>query len=76
MTHELTGTSVRDPGGSQLPVYMASLQDGYEELGQEQLERLRQDISNIKSNYRRATVSRSYATSYHYRNSNSDLIVQ
>ncbi|XP_071776236.2 peroxisomal ATPase PEX1 [Centroberyx gerrardi] len=54
MTHDLTGASVRDPGSSLPPAYMSALQNGYEELGQEQLERLLQDINNIKSNCRRA----------------------
>lgn len=36
---------------------MPSLQRGYEELGQEQLERLQQEINNIKNNYRKANVS-------------------
>ncbi|XP_075995327.1 peroxisomal ATPase PEX1 [Genypterus blacodes] len=52
-THDLTGASVRDPGSSVPPAYMASLQRGYEELGPEQLERLLQDVNNIKSSYRR-----------------------
>ncbi|XP_059206681.1 peroxisome biogenesis factor 1 [Centropristis striata] len=51
MTH---GASGREPGGSLPPAYMSSLQSGYEELGPEQLERLQQDIDNIKNNYRRA----------------------
>ncbi|KAM4597609.1 peroxisomal ATPase PEX1-like [Polymixia lowei] len=55
VTHDLTGASVRDPSGSLPPAYMSSLQKGFEEPGQEQLERLLQDISNIKNNYRRAT---------------------
>lgn len=57
MTHDFTRTSVRDPGGSLPPAYMSSLQSGYEELGPEQLERLQQDINNIKNNHRRANVS-------------------
>uniref|UniRef100_A0A4W5R9B8 Peroxisomal ATPase PEX1 n=1 Tax=Hucho hucho TaxID=62062 RepID=A0A4W5R9B8_9TELE len=56
-SNDLTGASVRDPGCSHPPAYMSSLQDGYEELSHEQLERLRLEISNIKSNYRRATDS-------------------
>ncbi|KAG7244990.1 hypothetical protein INR49_023556 [Caranx melampygus] len=54
VTQDCTGASVRDPGGSLPPVYMSSIQSGYEELNSEQLERLQQDISNIKNNYRRA----------------------
>uniref|UniRef100_A0A8C8EJA4 Peroxisomal ATPase PEX1 n=1 Tax=Oncorhynchus tshawytscha TaxID=74940 RepID=A0A8C8EJA4_ONCTS len=56
-SNDLTGASVRDPGFSHPPAYMSSLQDGYEELSHEQLDRLRLEISNIKSNYRRATDS-------------------
>ncbi|XP_023124822.2 peroxisome biogenesis factor 1 isoform X2 [Amphiprion ocellaris] len=54
MTHDFTGGSVRDPVSSVPPAYMSSLQSGYEELGPEQLERLQQDVNNIKNNYRRA----------------------
>lgn len=57
MTHDFTGASVCDPSSSLPPAYMSSLQSGYEELGPEQLERLQQDINNIKNNYRRANVS-------------------
>uniref|UniRef100_A0A8C4IA62 Peroxisomal ATPase PEX1 n=1 Tax=Dicentrarchus labrax TaxID=13489 RepID=A0A8C4IA62_DICLA len=57
MTHDFTRASIRDPGGSLPPAYMSSLQSGYEELGLEQLERLQQDISNIKNNYKRTNVS-------------------
>ncbi|XP_035537876.1 peroxisome biogenesis factor 1 [Morone saxatilis] len=53
VTHDFTRASIRDPGGSLPPAYMSSLQSGYEELGPEQLERLQQDISNIKNNYKR-----------------------
>ncbi|XP_055369013.1 peroxisome biogenesis factor 1 isoform X2 [Betta splendens] len=54
ITHDCTGTSVRDHGGSVPPAFMASLQSGYEELSPEQSDRLQQDISNIKTHYRRA----------------------
>uniref|UniRef100_A0A3B4TZW5 Peroxisomal ATPase PEX1 n=1 Tax=Seriola dumerili TaxID=41447 RepID=A0A3B4TZW5_SERDU len=57
MTQDCTGASVRDPGGSLPPAYMSSLQSGYEELSPDQLERLQQDINNIKNNYKRANVS-------------------
>uniref|UniRef100_A0A7N8YPY2 Peroxisomal ATPase PEX1 n=1 Tax=Mastacembelus armatus TaxID=205130 RepID=A0A7N8YPY2_9TELE len=50
MTHDCTGTSVRDHAGSLPPAYMFSLQTGYEELGLEELDRLQQDINNIKNN--------------------------
>ncbi|XP_037651212.1 peroxisome biogenesis factor 1 [Sebastes umbrosus] len=54
MTHDFTRASGREPGGSLPPAYMSSLQSGYEELSPEQLERLQQDINNIKKNYKRA----------------------
>lgn len=57
MTHDFTRASGREPGGSLPPAYMSSLQSGYEELSPEQLERLQQDINNIKKNYKRANVS-------------------
>ncbi|KAM6974793.1 peroxisomal ATPase PEX1 [Tautogolabrus adspersus] len=53
MTHDSTRLGVRDPGCSVPPAYMSSLQSGYEELAPEQLERLQQDMKNIKNNYRR-----------------------
>uniref|UniRef100_A0A4W6CWC0 Peroxisomal ATPase PEX1 n=1 Tax=Lates calcarifer TaxID=8187 RepID=A0A4W6CWC0_LATCA len=59
MTQDCTGASVRDTGGSLPPAYMSSLQSGYEELSPEQLERLQQDINNIKNNYRRGNVTSS-----------------
>lgn len=57
MTNDFTRASVRDPAGSLPPAYMSSLLSGYEELSPEQLERLQQDINNIKNSYRRANVS-------------------
>ncbi|TDH04227.1 hypothetical protein EPR50_G00149680 [Perca flavescens] len=53
MSHDLRATG-REPGGSLPPAYMSSLQSGYQDLGPEHLERLQQDINNIKNNYRRA----------------------
>uniref|UniRef100_UPI0037E7EAED peroxisomal ATPase PEX1 n=1 Tax=Semicossyphus pulcher TaxID=241346 RepID=UPI0037E7EAED len=53
MITDCTRVGVRDPGGSFPPAFMSSLQSGYEELGPEQLERLQQDVNNIKNNYRR-----------------------
>ncbi|KAK5855166.1 hypothetical protein PBY51_005297 [Eleginops maclovinus] len=54
MTQDLTRASCRDPAGPLPPAFMSSLQSGYEELGPEQLERLQQDLHNIKNNYRSA----------------------
>ncbi|KAM9838240.1 peroxisomal ATPase PEX1 [Aulostomus maculatus] len=54
MTQDFPGASTRDPGSSLPPAYMMSLQSGYEDLNPEQLERLQQDINNIKNNHRRA----------------------
>ncbi|XP_036949450.1 peroxisome biogenesis factor 1 [Acanthopagrus latus] len=51
--HDFSRASVRDPGGLIPPAYMSSLRSGYEELGPEQLERLQQDVNNIKNNCRR-----------------------
>ncbi|XP_034560407.1 peroxisome biogenesis factor 1 [Notolabrus celidotus] len=53
MTHDCTRPGARDPGGSVTPAFMSSLQSGFEELGVEQLERLQEDIKNIKNNSRR-----------------------
>ncbi|MBN3271249.1 PEX1 factor, partial [Polyodon spathula] len=52
MTHEITGASIRDVVSCQMPVLMSSLQEGYQELNQEQAEQLRAEINNIRSNYR------------------------
>lgn len=57
VNHDFSRASVRDPGGLVPPAYMSSLRSGYEELGPEQLERLQQDVNNIKNNYRRTNVS-------------------
>ncbi|XP_041665948.1 peroxisome biogenesis factor 1 [Cheilinus undulatus] len=53
MTHDCARPGTRDHGSSVPPAYMSSLQSGYEELSPEQLERLQQEIKNIKNNYRR-----------------------
>ncbi|XP_030003125.1 peroxisomal ATPase PEX1 [Sphaeramia orbicularis] len=53
MTHDFTAASVRGPGSSLPPLYMSSLQSGYEELNPEQLERLLQDVNNVKNNCRK-----------------------
>ncbi|KAM3596021.1 uncharacterized protein V6R79_007067 [Siganus canaliculatus] len=53
MTHDFARPPAREHGGSAPPSYMSSLRSGYEELGPEQLDRLQQDINNIKNNYRR-----------------------
>uniref|UniRef100_A0A8D0CKK6 Peroxisomal ATPase PEX1 n=1 Tax=Scleropages formosus TaxID=113540 RepID=A0A8D0CKK6_SCLFO len=52
VTHDLTGASLRDPGNLAAPAFMASLQEGFQELSQEKLERLRTEISCIKANLR------------------------
>ncbi|RXM32271.1 1-aminocyclopropane-1-carboxylate synthase-like protein 1, partial [Acipenser ruthenus] len=52
MTHEITGASIRDVVSCHMPVLMPSLQEGYQELNQEQAEQLRAEINNIRSNYR------------------------
>uniref|UniRef100_A0A665WKC9 Peroxisomal ATPase PEX1 n=1 Tax=Echeneis naucrates TaxID=173247 RepID=A0A665WKC9_ECHNA len=63
MTQDCTGASFRDTGGSFPPAYMSSLQNGYEELSPEQLERLQQNVNDIKNNYRRANVSDIHSSS-------------
>ncbi|XP_067859344.1 peroxisome biogenesis factor 1 isoform X2 [Heptranchias perlo] len=50
MTHDHTITSVRDTISSHPPAYMLSLQEGYQELTQEQVEHLRFELNIIKSN--------------------------
>ncbi|XP_043923611.1 peroxisome biogenesis factor 1 [Protopterus annectens] len=52
VTHDLTGTSLRDISSSQSLAFMASLQEGFQELNQEQTERLRAEINIIKANFR------------------------
>uniref|UniRef100_A0A3Q0SWE0 Peroxisomal ATPase PEX1 n=1 Tax=Amphilophus citrinellus TaxID=61819 RepID=A0A3Q0SWE0_AMPCI len=58
MSNGFTGGSVRDPVSSVNLAFMPSIQRGYEEPAPEQLERLQQDIINIKNNYRRANEER------------------
>ncbi|XP_074543507.1 peroxisomal ATPase PEX1 [Halichoeres trimaculatus] len=53
-THDSTRPGVRDPGGSAPPTFMPSIQSGFKELGAEQIERLQEDVKNIKNNYKRA----------------------
>ncbi|KAG5264755.1 hypothetical protein AALO_G00257690 [Alosa alosa] len=50
---DLTGASVRETGPSPAPAFMASVQQGFQELNPEQVERLRADVCTLKSNYRR-----------------------
>ncbi|KAL4629882.1 peroxisome biogenesis factor 1 isoform X3 [Arapaima gigas] len=52
VTHDLTGASLRDSGNLAAPAFMASLQEGYQELNHEQLENLRAEINCIKTNIR------------------------
>nr|XP_014347945.1 PREDICTED: peroxisome biogenesis factor 1 [Latimeria chalumnae] len=56
MTHELTGTSIRDTVSSHPPAFMASLQEGFQELSQEQMEQLRAEIGTIKANCKNRTM--------------------
>ncbi|MCI4391985.1 hypothetical protein PGIGA_G00140800 [Pangasianodon gigas] len=53
-THDLTGTSVRDVAYLRGPVFMSSVQQGFQELNPEQSERLRADLNTIKSSYHRS----------------------
>ncbi|XP_059800919.1 peroxisome biogenesis factor 1 isoform X1 [Hypanus sabinus] len=50
LIHDHTITSARDTASSHLPLYMLSLQEGYQELSQEQVEQLRMDLNIIKAN--------------------------
>ncbi|XP_072365379.1 peroxisomal ATPase PEX1 isoform X1 [Scyliorhinus torazame] len=52
MTLDHTITSVRDTISSHPPAYMMSLQEGYQELNQEQVEHLRFELNVIKANTR------------------------
>ncbi|XP_072226452.1 peroxisomal ATPase PEX1 [Leuresthes tenuis] len=54
-THDFMGGSACEPVTTFPPAYMSSIQNGYEELAPEELERIQQDISNIKNNYRGAS---------------------
>lgn len=54
---DLTGASARETGPSPLPAFMATVQQGFQELNAEQVERLRADVGTLKSNYRRTPVS-------------------
>ncbi|XP_066531663.1 peroxisome biogenesis factor 1 isoform X2 [Hoplias malabaricus] len=53
-TPDLTGVSVKDTSCLHVPVFMSSLQEGFQEQSQEQIERLRADLNIIKSSYRRS----------------------
>ncbi|KAF7245818.1 Peroxisome biogenesis factor 1 [Varanus komodoensis] len=52
MNHDLTSISLKDFVSSQPPVLRAALQEGYQELNQDQIEQLRAEINAIKANYR------------------------
>ncbi|KAM9738387.1 peroxisomal ATPase PEX1 isoform 1-T1 [Menidia menidia] len=53
-TPKFLGASDHEPATTLPPAYMSSIQIGYEELTPEKLERLQEDISNIKKSYKRA----------------------
>lgn len=57
LTHDSTRPGLRDPGGSAPLTFVPSLLSGFKELNAEQMERLQEDIKNIKNNYRRTKVS-------------------
>ncbi|XP_062983001.1 peroxisomal ATPase PEX1 [Elgaria multicarinata webbii] len=52
INHDLTSISLKDLVSSQPPVLRTALQEGYQELNQEQIEQLRAEINAIKANYR------------------------
>nr|XP_060638244.1 peroxisomal ATPase PEX1 [Anolis sagrei ordinatus] len=52
LSHDLTSISLKDLVSSQPPLLRTTLQEGYQELSQEQIEQLRAEINTIKANYR------------------------
>uniref|UniRef100_A0A6J0T1R7 Peroxisomal ATPase PEX1 n=1 Tax=Pogona vitticeps TaxID=103695 RepID=A0A6J0T1R7_9SAUR len=52
ISHDLTSISLKDLVATQPPVLRTTLQEGYHELNQEQIEQLRAEINAIKANYR------------------------
>ncbi|XP_060104473.1 peroxisomal ATPase PEX1 [Heteronotia binoei] len=52
INQDLTSLSLKDLVSSQPLVLRTTLQEGYQELNQEQIEQLRAEISTIKANYR------------------------
>ncbi|XP_066483498.1 peroxisomal ATPase PEX1 isoform X2 [Tiliqua scincoides] len=52
INHDLTSISLKDIVSSQPPMLRSALQEGYQELNQEQIEQLRAEISAIKASYR------------------------
>lgn len=56
INHDLTSISLKDLVSSQTPVLRNALQEGYQELNQEQIEQLRAEINAIKASYRSKNV--------------------
>ncbi|XP_053117738.1 peroxisomal ATPase PEX1 isoform X2 [Hemicordylus capensis] len=52
INHDLTNLSLKDLVSSQPPALRTALQEGYQELSQEQIEQLRAEINAIKANFR------------------------
>ncbi|XP_042328601.1 peroxisome biogenesis factor 1 isoform X2 [Sceloporus undulatus] len=52
ISHDLTSISLKDLVSSQAPLLRTTLQEGYQELNQEQIEQLKAEINTIKTNYR------------------------
>ncbi|KAM6449908.1 peroxisomal ATPase PEX1 isoform 2-T2 [Liasis olivaceus] len=52
ISHELTSITLKDLVSSQPPTLRTTLQEGFQELNQEQIEQLRAEISAIKANYK------------------------
>nr|XP_055076129.1 peroxisome biogenesis factor 1 isoform X1 [Misgurnus anguillicaudatus]XP_055076130.1 peroxisome biogenesis factor 1 isoform X1 [Misgurnus anguillicaudatus] len=50
---DLTGASVRDASSCHAPVFMSCVKEGFQELTNEQSERLRAEINAVKNSYRR-----------------------
>ncbi|CAI5788735.1 peroxisome biogenesis factor 1 isoform X1 [Podarcis lilfordi] len=52
INHDLASISLKDLVSYQPPILRTALQEGYQELNQEQMEQLRAEINAIKTNYR------------------------
>ncbi|XP_058039368.1 peroxisomal ATPase PEX1 isoform X2 [Ahaetulla prasina] len=52
INHELTSITLKDLVSSQPPTLRTTLQEGFQECNQEQIEQLRAEISAIKANYK------------------------
>ncbi|TRY84316.1 hypothetical protein DNTS_025427 [Danionella cerebrum] len=58
---EVMGASLRNSGVCQAPAFMSCVQQGFEELSQEQTERLQAEINTVKRSYRRHMEESSFS---------------